>query len=289
MAPEDASHVLVVSRDLEIRRRIAHALEADGMQRFRPEEVPDTPAAVERIREGGVDLALVRLQPPDGLDAVREIRSVASDVPVVVVLATGDRQAAEAAVRAGAVDSVAEEHLDAEVLCRTLGYALDRSRLEREAHRRTFVDDSTGLYNARGFERLASHHMALADRSGETVVLVFVRIQETAGPGAPGSAAGLAEDTASVLRGAVRDADVVGRLGPDTFAVLLSGDASGNEGLVLSRIVEAVATRNARNPETGTLMLAIGSAAYDPEHRLTLPELIRAADERLSVPGPPPR
>lgn len=285
MPAEPAPRVLVVARDVEVRRRIAHALEADGSAPFHLEEVPDASAARERLRDGGIDVALVRHQPPDGLDAVRVVRSSAADVPVVALLATGEAHAVAAATRAGAVDSVVEERLEGELLRRTLRYAIERWMLEGQVHRRAVLDEATGVYNSRGFEQLATHHMRLADRSSEPVVLVFVRIDLPRGLDAPSSAS-LASDAAAVLREAVRDADVVGRLGPDTFGVLLSGDASGNEGLVLSRIVEAVATRNARGGAIGTLALTVGSARYDADHRLPLPDLIRAADERMRLASP---
>jgi diguanylate cyclase (GGDEF)-like protein len=273
------TRVLVVARDVEVRRRIAQALDASPSASFDIEEVPDASAATERLGEGAIDVAIVRLQPPDGLAAVRGIHAVALDVPIVALLATGGADASEAVLNAGAVDSMTEEPLDGEILRRTIRYAIERSRLQVRAKRESVVDPATGLYNARGFEQLTAHHLLLSERSKGPVVVVFVRIGLPTG-GKAEEAAALVRDTAGVLREAVRHADVVGRLGADTFGVLLSGDASGNEGLVLTRIVEAVATRNAREG-SDRLSLAIGSATSDREHRLSASELIRAADARM--------
>jgi diguanylate cyclase (GGDEF)-like protein len=282
MPTELRIHVLVVARDLEIRRRVAGAFGSDTRPGVDVEEVPDAAAARERLSEGGIDVALVRLQPPDGLAAVRDVHAEAPDVPLVALLATGTVSAVQAALEAGAVDSVAEDRLDPEILRRTLRFAIERARLQREVHRQAVVDAATGVFNARGFEQLAEHHLAVADRAGQPVVLVFVRV-EGATAGATGDE--LAGETADVLREAVRDADVVGRLGADTFGVLLSGNATGNEGIVLSRIVEAVATRNARAGVTGRLSLTLGSATHDADHRAPLRELIREADERMRAAG----
>jgi two-component system cell cycle response regulator len=279
MSSVPRTRVLVIARDLEIRRRMAHALETDGRVAFDLEEVPDARAALERLSEGAIDIALVRLQAPDGLDAVRALHAGSPDVPLVALLATGGPEASEAAVTAGAVDALAEDRLDAEVVRRTIRFALERARLQRDVHRGSVVDAATGVYNARGFEELAAHHLRLADRSDQPVVLVFVRIEPPAAARGDASAS-LVRDTADVLRQAVRDADVVGRLGADTFGVLLSGDASGNEGLVLSRIVEAVASRNA-SIGVERLALAIGSATSTREHPLSAAELIRTADDSM--------
>jgi diguanylate cyclase (GGDEF)-like protein len=270
--------VLVVARDVEIRRRIAQAL-AVAPSTYDVEEVPDATAAGERLADGAIDVAIARLQAPDGLAAVRSIHTAAHDVPIVALLATAGPEASEAALNAGAVDSMTEEPLDGEILRRTIRYAIERSKLQVRAQREAVVDAATGLYNARGFEQLTAHHLRLAERSKGPVVVVFVHIDLPAS-GTAEDAATPVRDTAGVLREAVRHADVVGRLGADTFGVLLSGDASGNEGLVLTRIVEAVATRNAREG-SNRLSLAIGSATSEQGHRLSAPELIRAADARM--------
>jgi diguanylate cyclase (GGDEF)-like protein len=279
------TRVLVVARDVEIRRRIANALEA-GAEAFDLEEVPDAAAARARLADGVIDVAFVRLQPPDGLGGVRGLHAVAVDVPVVALLATGDPEASEAALTAGAVDSIGEERIEAEILRRTIRFAIERSRLQREVHRRSVVDAATGLYNARGFEQLVAHHLRLAERSNEAVVVVFVRLD--AAQATPGVVPELIRDTAVVLRDAVRGADVVGRIGADTFGVLLSGDASGHEGIVLARIVEAVATTNARRGAGHPTSLSIGSATSDAEHRSSLYDLIRIADAQMRATGSPP-
>jgi len=88
-----------------------------------------------------------------------------------------------------------------------------------------------------------------------------------------------------VLREAVREADVLARIGTAAFCVLLTGNATGAEGMVLSRIVEAVAARNARNGRSTTLALAVGAATYDPSSPTGLGELLAEADRRMRVGG----
>jgi diguanylate cyclase (GGDEF)-like protein len=283
MPTEPRTRVLVVARDLEIRRRVANVLEADG-DAFDLEEVPDAASARERLADGGIDVALVRLQPPDGLGAVRAIHAGAVDVPVVALLATAGPESVEAALAAGAVDSIGEDRIDQELLRRTIRFAIERSRLQRDAHRRAVDDAATGLYNARGFEQLVEHHLRLAERSGESLALLFVRLDV----GEAGVDDDLVRDTAEVLREAVRGADVVGRLGANTFGVMLSGDASGHEALVLTRIVEAVAARNALRDAARPLSLSVGSTAFDAQHRASLGELIRAADATMRAAGSRP-
>jgi diguanylate cyclase (GGDEF)-like protein len=156
--------------------------------------------------------------------------------------------------------------------------------MEAELHRRQVVDELTGLYNARGFEQLASHHLALADRTKEPVVLVFVRLDalDQLNPVEDlYERSRLVSETAAVLREAVRASDVIARVGIGSFCVLLTGDATGAETMVLSRLVEAVAASNAKGAQTAQLSLSVGAAAYDPEDPIALDELIAEADRRM--------
>ena len=86
----------------------------------------------------------------------------------------------------------------------------------------------------------------MADRAGTSVVLLFVRLEATRRPVRPAAADELAVDAAEVLLSAIRDADLPARIAPDTFCVLLSGDAKGAEVSVLSRLVEAIAVHDAK-------------------------------------------
>jgi GGDEF domain-containing protein len=78
---------------------------------------------------------------------------------------------------------------------------------------------------------------------------------------------------------AVRSSDVPARVADDTFCVLLTGDAEGAEGLVLSRLVEAIARRAG---EGSPLALSVGSALYEPGSGTTLQVILEAAGRGLT-------
>jgi diguanylate cyclase (GGDEF)-like protein len=88
---------------------------------------------------------------------------------------------------------------------------------------------------------------------------------------------------------AIRDADLPARIAPDTFCVLLSGEARGAEVTVLSRLVEAIAVHDASRATPSPLRLSVGSAIYDPEHPVTLEDLLRAAADRMRPGSSDPR
>ena len=264
------------------------------------ETAEDLLGALAQLADGGVDVVLLALDMPDapGVDAVRSIRERAPDVPVIGVLSADDADRnteggepmggteraglAERAIDAGASDVVSAA--SPELLTRAVRYATSLRRLEDELERGRIVDELTGLYTARGLEHLASHHLAFASRSKVPITLVFVRL--TTPDSSPDDDLDederrrLVTEAADVLRAAVRSSDVLARVGPSSFCVLLTGDATGADTAVLSRLVEAIAESNVRSGRSSQLSVSVGAAAYDPDNPVSLEALIEEADRR---------
>jgi diguanylate cyclase (GGDEF)-like protein len=263
-----ALHVLAVGHD-------PGALEGVSV-----ETADDLLGALARLSDGGVDLVLLALDLPDGegVGAIRSVRELAPDVPVIAVDGDGD---GERALQAGAADVVPSD-VEPELVARAVRYAVALHRMRDEMRRREIVDPETGLYNARGFEAFAAHHVALAERSREPLVLLSIGVEgldeETDEERSPEGPSDALVETAGVLRTAVRDCDVLARTGPGAFRALLTGDAVGAEALVLSRMVDAIAVRNARSGRRRPLGLSIGAARYDPDRPVSLEELIAQAE-----------
>jgi len=260
-----------------VRRHTVLAVGVDPgtLEGFVVETADDLLGALARLADGAIDVVLASLELPDarGAEVIRSLRERAPDVPVIAV-AAGDAEPAHA-IDAGASD-VLPEGAGPELVGRALRYAAAIREMRAELLRREVVDERTGLYNARGFEQLATHYLRLADRSKQPVVLVFVRLEQAEDAELDAAVAGAAE----ALRSTVRDSDVVARVGADAFCVLLTGDAAGAESIVLSRVVEAVAAHNAREGE-GRMSLSVASAAYDPDNPVALEELIAEAGRRM--------
>lgn len=240
------------------------------------ETADDMLGALAHLSDGGIDVVYASLHLPDasGADVVVSLRERAPDVPIIAVAEeAGDLGAA---LRAGASD-VLPPDAATETIARSLRYATSLQKVEAELRRHQTVDELTGLFNSRGFELLAGHHLRLADRSNQPVIIVFVRLDLPEGEPDEASIA----DVAELIRSAVRASDVAARVGSDAFCVLLAGAASGTEAIVLERIVEAVAERNARTGLDAGSPVSLGSATYDPERPVSLHDLIAEADRRM--------
>jgi signal transduction histidine kinase len=90
--------------------------------------------AQARLRAEGADVLLLDLSLPDahGLDTVERASEAAPDVPIIVLTGLDDQTVALQAVQAGAQDYLVKGQFDATLLTRSIRYAMERKRLERE-------------------------------------------------------------------------------------------------------------------------------------------------------------
>jgi len=103
-----------------------HAFQVD-----RADRVAD---GCDRLRQGRHDLVLLDLSLPDsnGADTYESVLSDAGRVPVVVMTGQNDGEQALAAVREGAQDYLVKDRVDADILVRSIRYAIERKRIEEE-------------------------------------------------------------------------------------------------------------------------------------------------------------
>jgi diguanylate cyclase (GGDEF)-like protein len=273
MAGEPIS-VLMVGVDRGLVDELAHD---EGFAVERADRLPDRTLAVD------ADAVVLTLTDGAPLEALGAVRAVVPSAAVVVITDPAHAADGTVALHAGADDHLVTGAIPPGLLPRAVRYAVGLRRLRREL---ATVDDETGLPNLRGFAPIAEHHLRMADRERTPVVFLFVRLEGLAD--APPDAA-LARDAAAVVLEAIRGADVPARIAPDTFCVLLTGEAHGAETLVLSRLVEAIAVHDARADEPRPLSLSVGSALYDPEHATTLEQILTAADRHLTAQVGPDR
>jgi diguanylate cyclase (GGDEF)-like protein len=259
-----------------------------GLEEIFAEELADEGGfELERLDDvasmrGPVDAVVVALDGAGPLETLGAIRTTAPDAAIIVVTQPGNATDGTVAMHAGAQDHLNAGSIPAGLLPRAVRYAVAQRRLHHEL---ATQDRATSLPNLRGFAAIAEHHLRMADRSRAPVVFLFVRLEGYAdhvGALGPEQAAELAVDAAEVLLEAVRDSDLPARIAPDTFCVLLTGDAAGAETIVLSRLVEAIALHDARRDHPRELSLAVGSALYDPENPVSLEDILNTAGRGLA-------
>lgn len=268
--------ILLIGLDADLSDELARE------EGFTLERVDDLATVAGAPGSPTADAVVIALDEQGPLEALGILRANAPEAAVLVVTQPGQDTDGTVALHAGAEDHLVVGSIPTGLLPRAVRYAVAQRRLHREL---ATQDEATGLPNLRGFAAIAEHHLRMADRAHTPVVFLFVRLDGFADLAAalgPERTDELARDAAEVLLEAVRDSDLPARIAPDTFCVLLTGEATGAEALVLSRLVEAIALNDARREEPRELSLSVGSALYDPEQPATLEQLLNSAGQRLT-------
>ena len=116
---------------------------------------------LERLRRGGIDVALIDLDLPDsqGASTVQTVRAKADGVPIVVLTGFDEEDAAIEAVRLGAQDYLVKGKTDAALLVRTLRFAIERAA--QQAKRREVAEAATAT--AERIEQLTNREREILD------------------------------------------------------------------------------------------------------------------------------
>ena len=159
----------------------------------------------------------------------------------------------------------------------------ERKRLEAELTRLATHDDLTGLHNRRHFERELARELKLTRRHGGTAAVLlldlddFKAINDTHGH-AGGDA--LLRHVAEVLRGRLRETDVIARFGGDEFAILLRHTPVESAERVAVLLREELDRRPAFiGGATITVRASVGVAAVDAA--LEAGETLHHADQEM--------
>jgi diguanylate cyclase (GGDEF)-like protein/PAS domain S-box-containing protein len=159
----------------------------------------------------------------------------------------------------------------------------ERKQLEQQLHTLSTTDELTGLCNRRGFMNLAQQQLSYVERAGIDVFLIFADldnmkwINDTLGHEAGDKALILAT---RLLRTTFRDADIVGRMGGDEFAVLLTTTSnSDSESILIARLEHELAEINKGLPRQQQIAISFGIVRYPGG--ISLDELIAQADIKM--------
>ncbi len=172
------------------------------------------------------------------------------------------------------------------ILTNMLSVAVHNAQMYEKIKAMSYTDGMTGLHNYRFFRLRLKEELARARRSNNMVSLLILDVDYFKNYNDQlGHPAGdnVLRELSEILRGTVRDNDIVCRYGGEEFAIILPGtDTVGSEALAerIRHRVEEKEFYNEKIQPQKTLTVSIGTATF-PEDAVTLDDFIVAADKAL--------
>ncbi|PQP00577.1 GGDEF domain-containing protein [Pseudomonas frederiksbergensis] len=146
------------------------------------------------------------------------------------------------------------------------------------------MDELTLLSNRHGFEALAQLALDACRQLGQPATLLFFdlddfkRINQLHGRAEGDDAL---KTFADVLRIAFRESDVIGRLGSDEFAALLTGANAVEISAIRARLEEMLDERNATVHRGYDIRFSVGQIEFDSQLPETAQDLLASVDKAL--------
>jgi diguanylate cyclase (GGDEF)-like protein/PAS domain S-box-containing protein len=165
---------------------------------------------------------------------------------------------------------------------RRLDLTMNKLRMSnKKLEEQSLSDDLTGLYNRRGFFTFGLQQMKMAKRLKADIYLVFLDIDNLKEVNdAEGHPVGdlLLQGVAAILKGTLRESDIIGRIGGDEFALLAMRSKGQGERALLARIEEGVAAFRTKGHARLRLSVSMGLVRIDPKKYQQLEDFLAHAD-----------
>ncbi|MBI1727661.1 MAG: sigma-54-dependent Fis family transcriptional regulator [Candidatus Rokubacteria bacterium] len=170
----DQATLLVADDDEAVRLSLERTLTREG---YSVVLAPDGPAALDRLRQGGIDLLLSDLKMPGltGLELLKLAKEVSPDVDVILLTAFGTVEEAVRAMKDGAIDFLTKPLQRAQLL-RVVRQALERRSLiqqNRALQRR--LDDLLRQGNMIGVSPAFKQMMTLIRQVADSSATVLIQ------------------------------------------------------------------------------------------------------------------
>jgi diguanylate cyclase (GGDEF)-like protein len=145
------------------------------------------------------------------------------------------------------------------------------------------TDPTTGLSTRNGLVAIAGHLVSLCKRKREPLTLLMIQLENLdyieARHGRYAGDTALVE-LAHLLKSSFRESDVVGRVAPDTFAILLPSTSLEGSIVARGRFDARLTARNADSSRAHDLNIELQAVAYDDTRHADADALVQEGEER---------
>ena len=293
MEPESNTvKVLLIEDDEDDYLLIREYLsESDSTTKFVTDWVQTYQEGLKKIERGEHDVYLIDhfLGADSGLDLLKEAVMAGCQAPLIIVTGQSQREIDHAALKAGAMDYLEKANLNAQVLERSIRYALEQNRLLKKIHEMAVRDALTGLFNRRELHRFLDYEIINSKRYNHPFSLLMIDVDHFKGVNdlfGHRVGDGILHQVAQALLSNVRGCDMPARYGGDEFTIVLPetpGRQGWQGGERLRKVVEALpiqVTNKTGVAENINVTISIGVAEF-PYDANTADVLVEYADQAL--------
>ncbi len=145
-------------------------------------------------------------------------------------------------------------------------------------------DELTGLYNLHTFLNMTEQQIKTANREKKQILIIYTGVDDMQSINdSLGRETGdqVLIDTANILRKNFREADILARAGGDEFVISTLVSSKNTEELIMARFKKNLDKYNADKSGALKLSLSFGTSFYNPEHPISIEEVLSRADEEM--------
>lgn len=283
--------ILIAEDDATTRVYLAGFLKKRGHDVTEAEDGDEAWEALRARNAPGMAIIDWMMPKMDGLELVRKVRGLESDVPTYIIMLSAKREKSDiiAGLAAGADDYIIKPFDSGELGARIeagrrlleMGTKLNEARLAL-AHEATH-DSLTGTLNRRAILDALGREMARAGRSGASLTVGICDIDHFKDVNDRfGHMVGdeVLSGFTRLLQSRFREYDLLGRFGGEEFVVVTPGLSADDAPALYQRFLESIAEKPL--PTLGgdvSITISIGVRTWDGEEKLE--SLLTAADTAL--------
>lgn len=244
--------------------------------------------ALQKINNKLYDVVLLDLTLKDstGIDTLRSLYKECTDMPIIVLTGIDEKSMDIRALKEGAQDYLIKGQFNANLLIRSMYYSIERHKMYVALRSMALIDELTNLYNRRGFDNLAHHHIELAKRKKRSILLLycdldnFKWINDSHGHSVGDEALRI---VGGLLKEIFRESDIIARRGGDEFIILtfdvLEEDKEAIVGRLHNRLYEYNKTHNCGYK----LSMSVGAKYYEHTELTTIDDLLNDVDRLMYI------
>lgn len=209
--------------------------------------LPALEQALPEILSDNYDVILLNYQWAQGSakDVIKAARNQGAKAPILVMTDEMEADVDREALSVGASDYLIKGKIDAQLLERTMRYAIERKANETRLAELAHFDSLTGVSNRTLFKDRLNHAVDLARRGDHPFTLMYLDldgfkpVNDCYGHDVGDQ---LIREAAQRLQACVRASDTVARVGGDEFTLLLDGmSASTDMAHLAGKVIQSIA------------------------------------------------